>query len=617
MRQMFNNGRVVTVPDELYEMWQSERSWIGVDMERSGRDFTALFGESGTYENALREQYRERLAEDANRQLDRIITEYLSATEAKTEIGTAMERNSMERNYIDFDEWIAAIRAGSIGKQTGNTRQSWQYIETTGNFNQINTGTELKTYTLAEMMHAFSSMDRLLWIDGEVSQQNKKRKNMYKYRLNPKYDLNYYLRRYRGYPEDLISHIYRNPGTITNETALDLGRYRISIKVSQPIPERSSLIDFYSTDLVLIETPLDEGMTWSNTRRRTLQFSGDHLLEQIRTRYAFFERPTNGLSNIIIDNYAPKLMYNTKFNPTALAQMNLPKTIYAISPWFAQYFGAQQVPTEQLCRMLGFDVATLKQMITKIKHKQYSITFVGYGGTNVNTIHWLTEIMKLTQSVNLFKFIEVYEPDTAEISNLLRFPKNPYIENLRSSSTHVNPTSKLKLLDPAELGLLSKEKPVLVPGRIDGRNLPYNSKGTFYDYNRTVRKSLPKDNHIYYGAPNIETRASFEDVGHFISATHNGNDAHLWLNPTQDTDLQVESYGLIQLTPFFMNQLRLAIGLMETLCIDDLDLTAKDQCLLEYSFNGIPQLSTNKTYNFQLGEHNGNVATETEAAQIW
>lgn len=570
----------------------------------SGRDFTALFGETATY--------RDRIAEMANDRIDKAMRDSLLQTNIN-------KRNDMERKYVDFNTWVAEMRQGAIGKQAGNTAQEWIFVHGTDTF----TDQESQNYSEDKLRETLPNnyAGKRFWLESSsthtLEKDKEKRDAMYKYKLNPNLALEHYIRRYRNVPQDYITYVYENPGSIISKEMLNLGQYQNNISIYNPITQLRKSIDFYSRDLILVETPLEEGMTWSNIRKRTLQFSGDHLLEQIRTRYAFFNRPTNGLSNIIIDNYAPKLMYNTKFNPTALSTVNLPKTIYAISPWFAQYFGAQQVPTEQLCRILGYDIATLKQMVTKIKHRQYSITFIGYGGTNVNTIHWLTEIMKITQSVNLFKFIEIFEPDTAEVSNLLRFPKNPYIENLRSSTTHVSSNSKLKLLEPAELSLLSKEKPLLSGRRVDGNSLPYGSKGTYYDYNRSPRISRPKDNHIYYGAPNIETRASFENVGHFISATHSGNEAHLWLNPTQDTDLQVESYGLIQLTPFFMNQLRLAIGLMEILCLEDLDLTAKDQCLLEYSFDGVPRLSTNKTYNFQLGEHNGNVATETEAAQAW
>jgi hypothetical protein len=516
----------------------------------------------------------------------------------------------MTKKHLGFDDWLEAMRNGAVGKQSGNSNQAWIYSESTASFTQSYNGEEIKTYSIAQMRASFSG-GRDLWIEVEASGK------VYKYRLDPKYDLNYYQRRYRRISSDRIEYIYNNPGALELESNILVNKPHKPHQVEMSINYKKSRIDvvIYTADLVLTETPLDNGMSWSSTRKRILRFGSDHLLEQIRTRYAFFDRPTNGLSNIIIDNYVPKLMYTTQLNARDIGRLNLPKTIYTISPWFAQHFGAQQVPTEQLCRIIGYDVKTLKQMITKIKHRQCSITFIGYGGTNVNTIHWLTEIMKLTQSVNLFKFMEIFEPDTAEVSNLLRFPKNPYVENTKIDGTHISSSSKLKLLDPSEVSLLSKEKPVLSTSRVNGQNLPRGSKGSFYDYSE--RKTKPKDNHYYYGAPNIDTRASFEDVGHFISATHSGNDAHLWLNPTQDTDLQVESYGLIQLTPFFMNQLRLAIGLMEVLCDGDLNLKGKDQMLLEYSFDGIPKLSTNKTYNFQLGSHNGNVATEMEAATAW
>lgn len=362
--------------------------------------------------------------------------------------------------------------------------------------------------------------------------------------------------------------------------------------------------------LAPIKEDLSEGMQWSDVRESITRFSQSYLLEQIRNRYAFFERPLSGLSNIIIDNYAPKLMYVTGLEQTNIQSLNLPKTIYTMSPWFAQYFGATLIPTEQLCRVLGYNLKDIKNLITKVKRKNYVLTMIGYGGTSVNTIHWLTEMMKFTQSVNLFKQLEIFEPDIIEVSNLLRFPKNPYIENGYGYSRNA---SKLRLLANDEISLLSKNKVAVDRNKIDGSRLFYSSAKMDYAPSGSSNRHQPKANHVFYGAPGIETRASFEGIGHFISATHNGNDAHLWLNPTQDSDLQVESYGLIQLTPFFMNQLRLAIGLLETLATEDLDLKQPDKLLLEYSFDGEAKLSTNRTYNFQLGNHSGLVATETEA----
>lgn len=363
---------------------------------------------------------------------------------------------------------------------------------------------------------------------------------------------------------------------------------------------------------LLLESP----MIWGNLRKDTTVINEEHFLDQIRTRYAYFSRPINGLSNIIIDNYAPKLFHNTKFEATLVPTLKLPKTTYAISPWFADYFGAQQISTEQLCRVLGYDTKMLSNLILKVKRKEYTVTFVGYGGTVVNTVHWITEILKLTQQVNLFSKVEFFETDEAELSNLLRFPKNPH--NAKNNLLYPRfRAHKLNLLNADELNLISRTTTKIHHSRIDGNNISRSDIGVTWNYdydkyiNNTRYKVKPK--HVFYGAPDINTRQSFEPYGHFISATHNGNDAHLWLNPTQDVDLQVESYGLIQLTPFFMNQLRLAIGFLETLAIPNLDLKEKDKLLLEYTFDGVPKLKTNRVYNFQLGQHSGLMTTEIEA----
>lgn len=417
----------------------------------------------------------------------------------------------------------------------------------------------------------------------------------------------------------IIRYVYENDIEFSTDSTLrisDFENNKQRIFTFHYIDEEGNVkyFDCRLEFIIQTEEALINGMNWSNTRTNYIRFNQTRLLEGIRNRYAFFDRPRNGLSNIVIDNYAPKLMYLTNLDQGIVRDsINLPKTIYAISPWFAQYFGAHLIPTEQLCRVLGYDLKTLKNLIIKVKRKDYTVTFVGYGGTVVNTIYWLTEIMKATQSVNLFKAIEIFEPDTLEISNLLRFPKNPYIENniIRSGDD----SSKLKLLSNDEISLLSRTKVYLHDRRIDGNNISRSKIGQYYDY--TFHRYKVKDNHIFYGAPNIDTRTSFQKTGHFISATHNGNDAHLWLNPTQDADLQVESYGLIQLTPFFMNQLRLAIGFLETLATDDLNLLESDKLLMEYSFDGEAKLSTNRTYNFQLENHDGTVTTEEEAANAW
>lgn len=366
---------------------------------------------------------------------------------------------------------------------------------------------------------------------------------------------------------------------------------------------------------------IPEGFVWGNIRHSTTSFDGNYLKDQIRARYAFYDRPKNGLTNIVMDNYLPKILYSNNFSNSSISALDLPKTIYTISPWFAEIIGANCIATEQLCRVLGFDKKALKTLVNKVKIRNYSISFIGYGGTGVNTIHWLTEIMKFTNSVNLFNFVDIVEPEQLELSNLLRFPKNAAASNGNTlfsnqrSSNWLNETSKLQLLSRAECTLLSKNKLNLSTAYLTENTYMRDvSKGIVLDYDNSRYKT--KSNHVLYGAPSMHTRDFFNKLGNFIAATHSGNSCYMWLNPKQDTDLVLETYGLVSLTQFFMNQLRIAIGLLEVLA-DGVDLSLQDTQLLEYSFDGKAVLPTDKVYNFQLDAHSGNVSTENEAQTNW
>jgi len=240
----------------------------------------------------------------------------------------------------------------------------------------------------------------------------------------------------------------------------------------------------------------------------------------------------------------------------------------------------------------------------KVKTLRYNINFVGYGGTNVNTLHWLTEMSKLVNTVNLFESVIIYENESVEVSNLLRFPKDPSsLTPYPAGAEH-----KFSLLS-GELERLSREYCVC-----KGYYRPSSEIAgalQFTDY----RGNAVSSKHIFYGAPNIDTRIALSKAGNFISATHGSSECSLHLNPAQDADLQVESYGVIQLGGFFMNQLRMAIGFLEILADPDFDPTVQNKELLNFSFDGTAKLKTDRSYNFQL-KHNNLVMTETEAEDI-
>ena len=365
---------------------------------------------------------------------------------------------------------------------------------------------------------------------------------------------------------------------------------------------------------------------WSDIRTKSVNFVSDYLTTQIRVRYAMFDRPRNGLSNIVVDSFIPRLLVATKMDVhVANQKANFPATAVTISPWFANMFGIKQMQPEQIARFVGYTPTMIKDLFAKVKRKEWSISFIGYGGTNVNTLHWLTELAHMTHTVSPFKYIELYENDSTDVSNLLRFPKDPGT----AVQKHNYGSNKLSLLT-GEVETLSRLKPTVSPRFYDPASYYYGQRSFVRAHRiheeltptqqideeagRYVNRTYARDqygnsvysyehlggNHIFYGAPGIATREKLSEIGHFISATHGSNDCSLHLNPTQDTELQVESYGMIQLAGFYMNQMRMAIGLLETLADDNFNPADKDKSLLDYSFDGIAKKPTDRNYNFQL-----------------
>ena len=71
---------------------------------------------------------------------------------------------------------------------------------------------------------------------------------------------------------------------------------------------------------------------------------------------------------------------------------------------------------------------------------------------------------------------------------------------------------------------------------------------------------------------------------------------------------------MIQLSPLFMSQLRMAISLLEILSDDNLNdlLSEQDKSILQYSFNGESVLKTDRVYNFNIDKRIS-MMTEDEA----
>jgi len=164
----------------------------------------------------------------------------------------------------------------------------------------------------------------------------------------------------------------------------------------------------------------------------------------------------------------------------------------------------------------------------------------------------------------------------------------------------------------SKLLLVNKKYTKLTSGKIklvlDYFNGPsvYNylvqNPGRAYEWVRP--RHMDPQTMFFYGAPDLNTRQLLSDSPFsLITATHGNDDAALAINPTHDTTFQRESYGMIKLTTFFLNQIRLAIGLLEYLA-SDYDLT-ESKTILDYSYpRDAKPLPTKRQWHLQL-EHTG------------
>ena len=306
-----------------------------------------------------------------------------------------------------------------------------------------------------------------------------------------------------------------------------------------------------------------------------------HIAYEIATRYSTFNRAKDGTSNLVIDSYVPRayieqMLYSR--NP------DFTSTSYTLSEFFSNEFGVREMPIEMACEVLGFTKSDIKRLLIDVKKQKLNMVFTGFGGTGTNTAHWLSKLMVWTGQVNLFQNVAVYDSDKIETSNLLRIPfdtKNIMNSNgnkVKMFSNHGRLSTRIPELIQEDLKFqwntrhtmhrawMGDDETRTIPNpRYDKTAAPHsmNSREKLIEYRKT-----PAYNTFFYGAPDLASRENFKDLN-FISATHGDDECSLIIKPLIDTSLQVESYGLIRLSAFFMNQLRMAIALLEFLAADD------------------------------------------------
>jgi len=290
---------------------------------------------------------------------------------------------------------------------------------------------------------------------------------------------------------------------------------------------------------------------------------------------------------VIIDSIFPTHFCNTFKKSEYISNIYSPNSargsLQAISTFVADSLYTPKIHISDLCEILGITKQDITVLLQKVKDKQFNITLLGYGGTGFNWNYWMSELSLWTNIPHIFEYVTVYEYDTLDITNILRIPEN--LNTQTQTSTYKNTLVSNKVAFFTKLNRISQ---------------PFDES--------SLKKKTYKNN-IFYGAPDIKTRQILSEKKNavFISATHKDDECELYLNPPQDSEVQIESYGKIKLDVFFMNHLRMTIAFLETLLSEEINDTnskslfsydfandyreriSKDDYLSKYKFYNIPK----------------------------
>ena len=262
--------------------------------------------------------------------------------------------------------------------------------------------------------------------------------------------------------------------------------------------------------------------------------------------------------------------------------------------------------------MLGYKKQDIKTLLDTVKAKKIDISLLGLGGTGMNFFHWAEELCHFVNTINIFKSVVVFDYDRVDLTNLFRFPRviNPSSSyqnadfGMYKISMIPNKTVLADRLDKSTHKITAGSLGIIRTKESDKNGKAISLLETTYTLNSNYI------NTVFYGAPDIATREMILNYKNlkFVSATHGNDDCQLYIRPEQDGSIQIESYGMINLSVFFMNQLKMTIGFLELLA-SDTDLT-QTQSVMEYSFakeysNGrISKAGLNRTYNFPINTSN-------------
>ena len=348
---------------------------------------------------------------------------------------------------------------------------------------------------------------------------------------------------------------------------------------------------------------------------RATTFSRDifkDISENLAHRYAVLPKPGK-VKNLIVDSFLPQYFIKHKFNLENIQEefRNISSTATMIHRGFARMLGIRELPLDDMLAMVGYTKERITELLTNVRAKKLNIAFAGYGGVGTNTVYWLTELCNMANIQGLFNKIIISDFDRLSLDNVFRMP-NPFktfsalkhkdmiFNDPNNRYTRIayceNSLYKTQTIPTDSFKALSTKAPYYGTRPLDGSTFNENHIDHLYNW-------------IVYGAPDIESRKLFskalnrdfperpnyydnclaDHIKAFISATHGDDNCGLVINPSyleNESNLMMESYGIIQLNVFFFNQLKLAISFLEVLekySLDELNEFRDKEFLKDYS----------------------------------
>jgi len=274
----------------------------------------------------------------------------------------------------------------------------------------------------------------------------------------------------------------------------------------------------------------------------------DIIADKLKLKYKMFNLDEiKSIANMGIDSIFPTIFVNQLTNKYKKCKKT--GSNFAFSEFIANKMNVRHIEVNELFTMFDINAKKIKQQLIKLKKKKINLVMIGFGGGGINFWYWLERILNHTLVFNVFESIVIYDNDDFDLTNL---PRIPY--DLRT-----------KDLTTLKKVLLAKETQVQITNNL-----------LIMDQKFAEEKISQNDSEqtIYIGGPDIKTRKILSESNEiFLSVTHGDNELGIYLNPLQDSSLQVESYGTIELNYFYLNQFAATIALINYFADEDLDLS--------------------------------------------